>query len=163
MGLNNHLSNCAFVRLAPMITKDMKLNQNLILKMHVLFISLFDDLTDNGILEEEIKYIRYMLNNKPVTKFAGIENPNKVDAQGTLNDIVEDLDLNSLKPSESKSGNEYLVKVYKELINGNFDGSSALWYFNEWLQNQSPNSTTRKTTWNDLHKLYSTKIRTFNA
>ena len=93
MGLNNHLSNCTFVHLAPMITKDTKLNQNLILKMHVLFI-LFDDSTDNGILEEEIKYIRYMFNNKPVTKFAGIENPNKVDAQGTLNDIAEDLDLN---------------------------------------------------------------------
>ena len=88
------------------------------------FISLlFDGSTDKEILDEEIMYIHYLLNNKPVTKFAGIKNPNKEDAQGILNAIV---DLKPLKPSESISNDEYFIKVYKKLINGKFDGASVM-------------------------------------
>lgn len=102
------------------------MNQNLILKIRVLFIIivLLDGSTDKGILEEEIMYIHYLLNNKPVTKFAVIKKTNKEDAQGILSVIVED--LKSFKHSESMNDDEYLVKVYKKLINGDFDGASVM-------------------------------------
>lgn len=48
---------------------------------------------DNGIIEEEIVYICYLLDNKPVANFAGIKNLNKADAEGFLNAIVEVLKL----------------------------------------------------------------------
>ena len=44
-------------------------------------------------MEEEIVYICYLLDNKPVANFAGIKNLNKADAEGFLNAIVEVLKL----------------------------------------------------------------------
>ena len=48
-----------------------------------------DGSTDKGIIEEEIVYIHYLLDNKPITRFAGIKNPNKADVEGILKAIVE--------------------------------------------------------------------------
>ena len=63
-----------------------------------------DGSTDKGIIEEEIVYIRYLLDNNPITTFAGIKNPNKADAEGILKAIAEV--LKSLELSESKSDKE---------------------------------------------------------
>ena len=63
-----------------------------------------DGSTDKGIIEEEIVYIRYLLDNNPITRFAGIKNPNKADAEGILKAIVEV--LKSLELSESRSDKE---------------------------------------------------------
>lgn len=63
-----------------------------------------DGSTDKGIIEEEIVYIRYLLDNNPITRFAGIKNSNKADAEGILKAIAEV--LKSLELSESKSDKE---------------------------------------------------------
>ena len=76
------------------------------------FISISSDgSTDKGITEEKIVYIRYLLDNKSIMKFAGMKNPNKADTDSILNVITEV--LKSLKLSESMSDEEYLLNTYK--------------------------------------------------
>ena len=86
---------------------------------------LTDGSTDSGILEEEIVYVRYLHNNKPTTQFAGIKYiPYKADAPGILK-AIEDV-LVSLKSVDKVSDDEYLEKVYKKLLNCNFDGATVM-------------------------------------
>ena len=120
----NHLSDVSCGRFVSSIAKDIKSD----LKTDVIntrFISVLSDgSTDAAILEEEIVYVRYLQNNIPVTKFAGIKNPIKADAPGILK-AIEDV-LVSLKLSPGMSDEEYLENIYKKLLNGNFDGASVM-------------------------------------
>ena len=108
---NNHLSDPTCAHLASSIANNIKSELKDDIE-NTCFISLSSDgSTDKGITEEEIVYIRYLLDNKSIMKFAGIKNPNKADTDSILNVITEV--LKSLKLSESMSDEEYLLNIYK--------------------------------------------------
>ena len=120
----NYLSDIACGRFVSSMAEDIKLNLKSDVEDTRFLSVLSDGSTDAGILEEEIVYIRYLKENAPVTKFAGIKNLQKGDAPGILK-AIQDV-LASLKLSPGISDEEYLNNVYKKLLNCNFDGASVM-------------------------------------
>ena len=101
---SNHYSDRTCAGLASSIANNIKSELKADTE-NVHFISILSDgSTDKVIIEEEIVYIHYLLDNNPVTKFAGIKNPNKDDTEGILKTTVEV--LKSLKLSGSMSDEE---------------------------------------------------------
>ena len=91
----NHLSDCACAHLKiANIQSELKADIE-----NACFMSILSyGSTDKGIIEEEIVYMCFLLDNKPISKFADIKNLNKADAEGILNAIIEVLkSLNFLK------------------------------------------------------------------
>lgn len=80
-----------------------------------------------GIVEEEGIFVRYVRNGYPVTKFAGIENPVSVDAEGLTNAILNCIkSLNNSNGHTEQNLEEYLESVFQRLVNVNFDGASVM-------------------------------------
>ena len=104
-----YLSDIACGRFVSSIAEDIKSDLKSDVEDARFLSVLSDGSTDAGILEEEIVYIRYLKENAPVTKFAGIKNPQKGDAPGILK-AIQDV-LASLTLSPGISYKEYLNNV----------------------------------------------------
>ena len=85
-----------------------------------------DGSTDSGEIEQEAIYVPYLENGCPRTKFTGIKSPIKGDAEALLFEIEDVFKSWRAQGSTPFEKDEYLIEIYKTLVNCNFDGASVM-------------------------------------